>query len=411
MSAGKVRIVGGGLTGVLAAFEALRLGYRDIELLERFDQLGGSALSRQAHGLELRDRRVYFGAPGDPARSLLESAGLRFEDFENRFGSVSCGAGGELAIGHDFAGPVLRSRSLDLSAPTGDSLADRIRAYPSDIAGQLNRYCQWSLGVWLDEIHTDAVCALGIERVHPTGSDLVQLARLKRAAPLYDDFYGIPRAMWGRLKNATASLPEGGLVPFFRACRRELERAGVKVRTETLASPRELKLDHRSGDLLVWAADAAALYKPAGLEPPTSFRKAVASYTFKARYAGPAPFYVRNFTAEGAVSQIYVYESRGQILFTAECVAEVADGELRREIHRLMSVFGGASLVLGEAVAADHRTRSGYPSMAEVRGLDALRTAYRRELGPGFVLAGRRFEGLRMALAAAHEASPSAVAA
>ncbi len=81
----KVRIVGGGLTGILAAFEAHRLGCRDIELHERFDRLGGVALPREAHGLELREGCIYFGPRTDPIRRLLEWHGLAFEEFEHGF--------------------------------------------------------------------------------------------------------------------------------------------------------------------------------------------------------------------------------------------------------------------------------------------------------------------------------------
>src|ERR1700710_2737990 len=97
----RVRIIGGGLTGVRAALEAHRLGCRDIELHERFDRLGGVALPRVNDGLELRDSRHYFGPKGDPLRALLEWHGLAFEDFERRCGSVSPDRAGQPAFIRD----------------------------------------------------------------------------------------------------------------------------------------------------------------------------------------------------------------------------------------------------------------------------------------------------------------------
>nr|QQZ52049.1 hypothetical protein JKL49_21270 [Phenylobacterium glaciei] len=185
-------MIGGGLTGILAALEAHRLGCRDIELHERFDQLGGTAWPRRDHGLELRADHRYFGPQGDPTRTLLEANGLAFDDFENRFGSVSPAPGGDLAFTHDFEGPALRTRKLDLDHITGDSLADRIRAYPHDISGHLTRYCQWALGSWLDEVDAGAAIPLGIKRVYATDIDTCDLARAKKADPVYDGLYGIP---------------------------------------------------------------------------------------------------------------------------------------------------------------------------------------------------------------------------
>src|SRR6185503_20163770 len=102
----RVRIVGGGLTGILAAFQAHRLGARHIELYERFDQLGGVALPQVSGGREMREGCVYFGPQGDTIRSLLEDHGAEFEDFDNRFGSVSPGSSNPVHV-QNFGGPAL----------------------------------------------------------------------------------------------------------------------------------------------------------------------------------------------------------------------------------------------------------------------------------------------------------------
>ena len=77
----RVQIVGGGLTGILAAFQAHRLGARQIDLYERLDRLGGVALPELHDGKEMREGCIYFGPKGDPIRSLLETHGARFEEF------------------------------------------------------------------------------------------------------------------------------------------------------------------------------------------------------------------------------------------------------------------------------------------------------------------------------------------
>jgi hypothetical protein len=413
----KLRIVGGGLTGVLAAFEAHRLGCRDIELHERFDHLGGVALPRRAHGLELREGCVYFGPQGDPIRTLLETHGMVFEDFENRFGSVSPAAGGDFVLTQDFGGPALATAEMTLAPTLGDSLADRLRAYPADIAEPLARYCHWHLGADLDEVHESAAVPLAINRVFPVGPKVAEVARRKRADPLYDELYAVPRSLWGRLTNLTASLPRDGFQGLFAACRRELERIGVTVNDTSLVSPRQAVAEHQPGEILVWAANPMTLFKAVGLQAPSLVKKSFATYVFKARYSGPLPFYVQNFTAEGAVFRLYLYENGGETLALAECVTEASDAELRREIHQLMWGFGGAALTVGELVHANVGPRWIYPSMDAMQKFAGLRARFAEIMGAAFVpgawepyAKGEKFAQVSAGLAAALEA-PAARAA
>jgi len=109
------------------------------------------------------------------------------------------------------------------------------------------------------------------------------------------------------------------------------------------------------------------------------------SYIFKARYAGQAPLELRNFTGQGAVAEVRLYESRGQALLAAECVAEISDGDLRRELHRLTAGFCGGTLNLGETVSVRIEPRWDCPSMEAVRQLRGLRAALARAHGESFI--------------------------
>lgn len=409
-----VRIVGGGLTGILAAFEAHRLGCRDITLHERFDALGGVSLPRRAHGLELRDGCVYFGPKGDPIRTLLEDHGLAFEDFDNAFASVSPGG----AVTHDFGGPAFGGEDIRLTPRTIISLADRIACYPAQIADQLTRYCQWHLGTAdLDQIHDSAAIPLAINRVYPSGVASDALAALKRGIPLYDNLYGLPRALWGHQRNVTASLPAGGFKALFEGCHRALIRLGVKVHDTSLVSPRQAMLEHQPGEVMVWAANPTPLFKPMGLPTPALLKKSFATYVFQVRYAGPLPFYVQNFTATGAVFRLYLYESGGQTLMTAECVQECDEPALRQEILRLMDGMAG-DLSLRERVAMNVAPRWIYHSTESIDALATLRDAFAARFGPEFVAGawepyakGEKFAELSVALAASLDRADRAVTA
>lgn len=415
--ASKVRIIGGGLTGLLAALQAHDLGVRDIELHDRFDQLGGHALPRQDHGLEIRECDLAFGSAADAARHLLESHGVPFEDVESRTGSVTA-AGDDLRFTKDFAGPALRTRDLTLGPILGHSLADRIRAYPHEIAQPLARYSQWRLGAWLDEVHADTARALGMHRVFPLGPDVVEVAAAKRADPRLDGLYGLPAPLWGRLQSLSAGVPKDGLAPFFMRIRQALGRLGVRVVTPSFLAPHTALGARAPDEVVVWAGDPRPLFKAVGLEAPKPEAHSLVTYILKVRYGGPVPLEVRNFTAQGAVTRLRLYETRGQVLMAAECLSEVRGCDLIREIHRLMAGFHGASLHLGETLAVRMEPRWDILSVDTAKSLVRLRAALARSQGGAFIAplwevqdVTARHEALTLAMANALQVAPASARA
>jgi len=383
----RIEIVGGGLTGVLAALEAHRLGHRDITLHEAAGQLGGGARPRVVHGLELRERLIWFGGADDPVRRRLEDAGIGFDDVELRCGSVSPTASGGLTAVEDFAGPALACRSLGLAEPTGETIADRIRAYPTDMQAALSRYAQWRLGGWIDETHASAAAPMGLERVFPLGADASTLDEVKRADSLYDALYGAPRTLGGRGGPLKASFPRDGFAAMFEVLRRRLGDMDVKIGEPSLVAPQQALQSCAAGAAVVWAADPAALYKPLDVTPPKPATQARVAYVFKTKGARQPPFFAHNFTAEGVVARLHLYESRGETLLTAECIAEAANDTLRREIHRLLAAFGGEEVVLGDQLSVSVGADDTCPSVSDIAARAALATALRRRAGEAFIFA------------------------
>lgn len=408
----RVRIVGGGLTGILAALEAHRLGCRDIVVHERFPELGGAALPRRQHGLELRDGCARFGPKGDPIRTLLEWHGAAFEEVENRCGSVSPGANGERVCTDGFAGPALAMADLSPKAPAGENLADRLRCYPPEAEAALTRYARWRLGdVWLDEAHASAATPMGVNRVYRLGADPTQR---KRADPLADELYGFPPSALDTA-NPTAGLPRGGFAALFRSLGRALDSLGVRIEHDRLVSPRQALAECGADEVLVWAADPAPLFGIMGLETPKPIGRTVARYVFRVRWTGPTPFQVQNFTAMGAVFRACLYESRGESLLTAECVTEAPDGDLRREIARLLAGFGGESLEICEQIGVSFHPFRACHSMDAMKQLKALHARTWAAMGAGFVAGAwephdraERFTRVNEALALALQADPGA---
>ncbi|MEM6909585.1 MAG: NAD(P)-binding protein [Pseudomonadota bacterium] len=379
----RVTIVGGGLTGILAAFQAHRMGVQDIELYERLDQLGGVARPELRDGREIREGCIYFGPKGDPMRSLLEEHGAMFEDFDNCFGSVSPAADG-LAITKDFGGPALQASSIDLSPLRGESLADRLACYDQELTGPLRQYVQWHVGRDASELHASAAVPLAINRVYPANAKLETLAQAKRTDELANELFGIPRSLWGYTSNTQASLPAGGFTQLFSHCHAALSSIGVRIHERSLATPKKMLSKENSGDILVWAASPIPLYKAVGLDVPKAPARKFATYTFEARWTGPVPFYVQNFTTEGSCFRVYIYESAGSLLLTAECVERVDEEDLTSQITQLLDGFDG-KLTIGDLIFRTVKPRWLYHSVDTIDSLGALRSSLKAHKGENFI--------------------------
>jgi hypothetical protein len=357
----RVRIVGGGLTGILAALQAHELGARDIEIFERFDHLGGESMPRVRHGAEMREACVFFGGVDDPVRTLLEAHGVEFQAIDLQTVALCPGD-----LYRDAA-----SGSGLKSVPSGASegLVDLLPA--ADVA-VLDRQVCWRLGVGPERLQAQAAIALGL--VSGSGG---------------------------------SSLPRGGLVGLFNGCRRALLDLGVSIRLHDYVSPRQALGALRGDDVLVWAAGPELLFKALGVAAPRPHPRSVASYVFEVQWNGPAPAVAQNFAAEGSCFRAHTYESGGRTFLTAECVFEDGGDELAYDIHRLMRGFGG-DLVLGDLLHATIKPRLKHLQVEDVAHLERLRAAVRQRYGAAVVPGpwglhdpAQRLQALRTALSEA----------
>jgi hypothetical protein len=164
-----------------------------------------------------------------------------------------------------------------------------------------------------------------------------------------------------------------------------LDALDVRVVDTDLVAPHLAVQGRAAGETVVWAADPLPLFSACGLAPPAQSPRRVFTFIFKARYGSAAPVEVRNFTCDGVVTSLRLYESRGQSLIAADCIGEASDHDLRREIHRLLAGFPGGSLELREAVSMGVTARWDCPNVETVRALRHLRSVLARREGDAVV--------------------------
>ena len=100
--------------------------------------------------------------------------------------------------------------------------------------------------------------------------------------------------------------------------------------------------------------------------------------------AGPGGTPVRRHPGLGDCFRVYIYESGGRTLLTAECVREAEPKALRDEIKTLLAGFDG-DLALGEQLWTSVKPRWIYHSLEAIRGLATLRATRHQRMGAGFV--------------------------
>ena len=187
------------------------------------------------------------------------------------------------------------------------------------------------------------------------------------------------------LRGAT---PRDGLNGLFSAASRALARLGVQIRLHSLVSPRDAALSRTADDIVVWAADPLPLFDLTIQPRPRLIGERVASYVYRARIEAPLPLTIRNYTAEGKISALRVYESRGETLVSIECVDEVGDAELRAEALRLLGPFARRPMILEACLLTNMRTRFTCPSTDAVNRLARLEGEFDRLHKGRFLVAG-----------------------
>ncbi|ESQ93108.1 hypothetical protein ABAC460_02290 [Asticcacaulis sp. AC460] len=384
-----LHIVGGGLSGLTAALMAHDQGWRDIRLYERTSAIGGVAQSRIVNDHEVRTGTIYFGDDRDPQLTLLRRHGLNFEPFENRFGSVSV-VNGKDYFQPGFGGPVIAAPDGDIALNPGPmtSLQDRFDRYPTEIAQRLTTMAQWHLNADPARVIGDGAVPMAMNRVIVADADNDTLKQLKQYDSLYDELYGLPRDAWGYSANATAHLPVGGFPRLFDDMRQVLNDLNIAICDRSLITPKVAHDLMNRGERVYWSANPMPLFPHAGMKAPQLLRTDFHVVSLTCRYGLEAPYYIQNFTTEGAIFRLYAYPTATASIVTLECVRPANEADLRLEAKRLVADTPIADLLTGEVVLEERQPRWLFHTVETVAALGVLRHHMAERYGACFIPGG-----------------------
>ncbi|MFT4091216.1 MAG: NAD(P)-binding protein [Asticcacaulis sp.] len=382
-----LNIIGGGLSGLSAAFKAHQTGHTNIRIFERSDHLGGIASSRLIDDYEVRTGAVYFRDDPDPQVQLFKDYGLGFERFESHYGALSQPVKDSDYFQPDFGGPVLNVQAggLKLAPLSGPDLQARLDQYPPALSERLKAIARWHLGGDISQISAEAATPMGINRVIPEGADLPELVELKGSQPIYDELYGIARSDWSYNHNRHAQLPSGGFHNFFSEMRQRLSDAGIDIHFKAPFTPDRAAEAIERGERVYWSANPTALFVHMQMPLPRLVRKDFYVHVFTAEYALNAPYYIHNQTAEGAVFRLYAYPTSQGAMVTLEAVSQAAEAELRAEVTRLCRLSMISDLSLGAQVHSERQPRWIFHAPETFDAIHSLREKLNTRYGDRFI--------------------------
>lgn len=209
----KLCIVGGGVSGCIAAIHAVQRGHQ-VQLLEATDQLGGVMGDLIADGDHFFNGCHYLNDFASWTHELRTICSMSFQSFPHRYGSLTDLLDGPVAH-HDFAQPVIRGKlpCLDGTSLQGTSLAERLKSFGPSLG---RRITEWSSRYAPPEVIPSSCAAtLQLGRLY-FPDDEAEVTRRKSLGGPEDLILGLPRSKrQPRQAPELAWLPEQGYTVVF----------------------------------------------------------------------------------------------------------------------------------------------------------------------------------------------------
>jgi hypothetical protein len=331
-------ISGAGITGIAAAFHCHRRGIKS-EIHEARPVIGG-ILRDWNVGDDWFFRNCQYITPHAEWFKMFSSRCMH--TFENRYGSFT-DLWGEPCVFKGFAGPVYSERTTFplLNRVEGQSLGDRIRAYPEPISEALFTWVR-RFGVDPENIHSSGARGLQILRVFPLHFSS-ELCAYKERDQVADDLYGLPRDALGQ-HVTLAVIPKDGFTVFFDQIQRDLVSKNIPLKLKsTVRLDEPLPAKHAKNietpqTFIVWTGNPIPLLKTAfkyKLDAPHfAMRNIVMKWD---RECFKQPFYIHVFSRKCPITRIFVYFNKA----TIECLDDGTNvEEIEQQVLAILQAFG-----------------------------------------------------------------------
>jgi len=338
----KLGVVGGGITGCMAAVHSAREGH-EVILCEASSSLGGVLLD-----IKTADGNYYNGCQY-LQRGVIDRLGWQdgFTEFPHEYGSITSLGNTYPRVIDDCAQPALDGKvQLKNKSPINASALERLQAYGPH-ADELITWAQ-SFG---DLARLDWRCLIPMQlsRLHFPEDGYV--VRLKMENSRANDLLATPRRVRG-ISAESAWLPTQGYNKFFDRLHQSMLDLGINIRLNSPITPvlesQRLHINSRSErietDAVVWATNPTPLfYHMYGVRlktPPVKMQVLVGNIRKGSSIPIPLPYYWQVFNIDSSVVRIYVYKLGNTLRYSAEAFDKVEEAKARHDLQILMQLCG-----------------------------------------------------------------------
>jgi len=353
----KLAIVGGGISGCIAAIHCARKGH-EVTLWETTSSLGGVLLDIKTA------RGDYYNGCQYLQQGVIDKLGWLdgLIEFSHEYGSVTSLGNTTVRYMDDCAQPSFDGVvSLSQKSPIDASALQRLQAYGSN-AEKLISWGQ-SFGD-LKKLDWRCLIPMQLSRLHfPDDTEVTSLKMENRRA---NDLLALPRRLRG-VHAESAWLPNEGFNQFFLRLHQTMRELGVSCRLNSPITPvfesGRFSIRSRSElievDKVVWTTNPIPLFKSIfGIRietPPVKMKVLVGKISEGTQIPISTPYYWQVFDIDSSVVRLYVYELGGEIKYSAETFDSVDDSKAWQDVQKVMKHCGFGSEQQLAGIVKQHR--------------------------------------------------------
>ena len=325
----KVNIVGGGITGCVAALQCAELG-AEVRLFEQGEKLGGVLQDIVHEGSHYYNGCQYFNTSSDWFMALRSSLDVCFTDFQHRYASVT-ELYDETSLNECFAQPVIHELpDITVQEEFKQNLVSRIRSYGKHSEQLLDWVKRFGK---VENFHSDCSMGLQISRIFYS-KDIEHTLSVKNSSTELEELLGVPRdILFPDSEIVFASLPDYGFNQTFEAIQQLLLSKGVEILFSSPVTPRAghdagLEISCRSkklaADWTIWCANPTPLLiatQHGKLDSPFS-----KIYCLTANLITEQPLgtrYYQIFSNQSSILRIFHYTIANQQKISVEGLSEI----------------------------------------------------------------------------------------
>ena len=324
----EVAIIGGGITGCVAALYAAKKGHKVI-LLEKSNSLGGILRDAKNKNNIYFNACQYLSSNETWYKSLIKN-NFDIDNFSHDKATYTK-IFDEENFEKDIAGPVINQK-LELEIKknfkkNNKSLLDRLQLYPNSISINLKRWLE-NIGLKAENLSWDSGNGLAIGRIFPR-KNLDLIKKNKKKSKLYDELVGLSRNEIN-YSDLHAALPKYGYNYFFSEFYKKLIESDVIVHlstpVKTIWKSSQVNIRYNNKEILphkvIWTGNPTGLVKSFGLPLLESQHVKAKHFFYEFKGNLKNNIYIQNYSFSNLILRIFFYKLNKRNKITIETLSD-----------------------------------------------------------------------------------------